>query len=161
MKTIAHTLCGDFARNCAFLAKALVRGRKSSFPSSIFHPRSSLVAALQPLHRCPLAAGLLLLPGCGPQPENRRSEAPTLPPASVRAQTVRLKPQASFEEVVGTVRAKLRATLEARVSGSIQQMPVALGQSVKAGDLISRLHAPEVQARLEQARANLQQAEEE
>jgi RND family efflux transporter MFP subunit len=49
--------------------------------------------------------------------------------------------------------------LEAKVSGSIQEMPIVLGQTVKTDDLIARLHAPEVLARLEQARANLQQNE--
>ncbi len=63
------------------------------------------------------------------------------------------------EEVVGTVRAKLRATLEAKVSGRIEKMPISLGQQIKAGQLVARLDAPEIQARLQQAEAALQQAE--
>ena len=102
---------------------------------------------------------VLLISGCGAQPEKGHQDVSPPPAATVRAQEIQLKPQTSFEEVVGTVRAKLRATLEARVSGRIDQMPVTLGQQVNAGDLIARLHAPEVQARLEQAQASLQQAE--
>jgi len=64
-----------------------------------------------------------------------------------------------LEEVVGTVRAKLRATLEAKASGRITALPVLLGQKVKAGDLVARLDVPEIKARLEQAEASLQQAE--
>jgi RND family efflux transporter MFP subunit len=63
------------------------------------------------------------------------------------------------EEVVGTTRAKLRATLEAKLSGRIKTMPIALGQEVKKGQLIARLDVAEVAARLEQAEASLEQAE--
>ena len=61
--------------------------------------------------------------------------------------------------MVGTVRAKLRATLEAKLSGRIDKMPVLLGQTVKAGQLVAHLDAAEIKARLEQAEAGLQQAE--
>ena len=63
------------------------------------------------------------------------------------------------EEVVGTVRAKLHATLEAKLSGRIDKLPVVLGQRVKAGELVARLDAAEIKARLEQAEASLEQAE--
>src|ERR1044071_323147 len=102
---------------------------------------------------------LLLVEGCDLKRKNLATETPNAPGIPVRAQAVQVRPQATFEEVVGTVRAKLRATLEARVSGSIEQMPIALGQSVNTGDLIARLHAPEVRARLEQTQANFQQSE--
>jgi RND family efflux transporter MFP subunit len=45
------------------------------------------------------------------------------------------------------------------VSGRISELPVTLGQRVKAGDLIARLDAAEIDARLEQAEASLEQAE--
>ena len=64
-----------------------------------------------------------------------------------------------IEEVVGTVRAKLHATLEAKLSGRIDKLPVVLGQRVKAGDVVARLDAAEINARLEQAEASLEQAE--
>jgi len=63
------------------------------------------------------------------------------------------------EEVVGTVRARLHATLEAKLSGRIDKLPVVLGQRVKAGELVARLDAAEINARLEQAEAALEQAE--
>ena len=63
------------------------------------------------------------------------------------------------EEVVGTVRARLHATPEAKLSGRIDKLPVVLGQRVKAGELVARLDAAEINARLEQAEAALEQAE--
>lgn len=60
---------------------------------------------------------------------------------------------------MGTVRAKLHATLEAKLSGRIDKVPVVLGQRVQAGELVARLDAAEINARLEQAEASLEQTE--
>jgi RND family efflux transporter MFP subunit len=79
----------------------------------------------------------------------------------VRVQRIETRKTTAYEEVVGTIRAKLRATLEARLSGRIEEMPVKLGQHVQAGQVVARLHAPEIQARFEQTQAGLQQAERE
>jgi RND family efflux transporter MFP subunit len=65
----------------------------------------------------------------------------------------------AMEEIVGTVRAKRRATLEAKVSGRIERLEVFPGQQVKAGQLLAQLDVREVQARLDQANAMRQQAE--
>lgn len=77
----------------------------------------------------------------------------------VRVRAVDSKPWTTIEEVMGTVRAKTRATLEAKVSGRIEKLPAALGQAVKAGERLARLDAGEIKARLEQAQAALVQAE--
>jgi RND family efflux transporter MFP subunit len=101
----------------------------------------------------------LVLGGCGSKPETSKGNSSNLPAAAVRIQTVQSKPQAITEEVVGTVRAKLHATLEAKLSGRIDKLPVVLGQRVKAGELVARLDAAEINARLDQAEASLEQAE--
>jgi RND family efflux transporter MFP subunit len=106
-----------------------------------------------------LPAGMLLLAGCGKSHRGVTAAQPDLPSVQVRTQTVEAKPLASVEEVAGTVRARLHATIEAKTSGRITAMPVILGQKVKAGDLLARLDAPEIKARLDQAEASLQQAE--
>jgi membrane fusion protein, multidrug efflux system len=62
------------------------------------------------------------------------------------------------EEVVGSVRTRLRAVIEAKVSGRIASMPVVLGQQVREGDLLAEIDAREIQARLEQAEAQNEQA---
>jgi RND family efflux transporter MFP subunit len=83
----------------------------------------------------------------------------SLPPASVTTQKVENKERPATEEVVGTVRAKLRAAIEAKISGRIEKMTVVPGQNVAAGDLLVELDAREVQARVDEARAVYQQAE--
>ena len=106
-----------------------------------------------------LALAALLLPGCGRKPETRPTSQPDLATAQVQVKTAESKLQATTEEVVGTVQAKLHATLEAKLSGRIDKMPILLGQAVKAGQLVAHLDAVEIKARLEQAEASLQQAE--
>jgi len=81
-----------------------------------------------------------------------------LPAAAVRVAAVEQKARPSSEEVVGTVRAKLRAAIEAKVSGRIEALLVAPGQMVKAGELIAQLDAREIQAKLDQALAMREQA---
>jgi RND family efflux transporter MFP subunit len=102
---------------------------------------------------------MVFLAGCGKAPQRHPAAQLELPSVAVRTQTVEAKPLASVEEVVGTVRAKLRATLEAKTSGRITDMPIVLGQKIKAGELLARLDAPEIKARLDQAEASLQQTE--
>jgi RND family efflux transporter MFP subunit len=103
--------------------------------------------------------GLALVLGCNQKRTDQANPAPELPAVAVRVQPVETKSQAVTEEVVGTVRAKVRATLEAKVSGRIERMPIFLGENVKQDQLVARLDGAEVKARLEQARASFQQAE--
>lgn len=105
----------------------------------------------------PTLSAVLVLSGCHPKTETQ--PPPTLPTASVRVQTVESRKYMATEEVVGTVRAKLRANLEAKVSGRIEQMLATPGQIVKQGELLVRLDVREIQARLDQARAVREQAE--
>jgi len=123
---------------------------KRSFQTSPFPFSAAVVAVL---------ASALGFTGCGAKPETSKDNSSNLPTAPVRIQTVQSKPQAITEEVVGTVRAKLHATLEAKLSGRIDKLPVVLGQRVKVGELVARLDAAEINARLEQAEASLEQAE--
>jgi RND family efflux transporter MFP subunit len=103
-------------------------------------------------------AGLAVtLVSCGHK--DARVETKSLPTATVRAQIVASKERIATEEVVGTVRAKLRSIIEAKVSGKIEQMLVVPGQQVKAGELLAVIDAREVQARYDQAVALKQQAE--
>ncbi len=98
------------------------------------------------------------LSGCGENAKHETGSAADLPVVPVRIQSIERTPQTITEAVVGTVRARLEATLEANVRGRIDQLPVVLGQPVKAGERLVRLDAPEIQARLDQAQASLQQA---
>ena len=104
---------------------------------------------------------VLALTSCGHKREGTKESSTSLPIAQVRVQAAGNKSRAMTEEVVGTVRAKLHATLESKLSGRIDKMPVVLGQRVKSGELVARLDAAEINARLEQAEAALEQSERE
>lgn len=80
--------------------------------------------------------------------------------ASAPVETFPVSPavRAVTEEVVGSVRTRVRSVIEAKVSGRISELPVTLGQKVKSGDLLAKIDAREIQARLEQAEAQNEQA---
>ena len=103
-----------------------------------------------------LLAAVPILAGCHKTAE---PTPPELPAAAVRVQTAERKPFVATEDVVGTVRPKLSAAIEAKVSGRIEQMRVVPGQAVKAGELLVQLDAHEIQAHYDQAVAVRQQAE--
>jgi len=104
-----------------------------------------------------LLAGALA--GCHRSPSAAPEASASLPTVAVRVQTVERQRRWATEEVLGTVRPRLRAVVEARVSGRIEEMRVVPGQAVKAGDLLVRLDDREIRARYEQARALYEQAE--
>lgn len=104
-----------------------------------------------------LAVGLVAAVGC--HHRSSPAEVAALPPVTVRTIVAKTTPSPAIEEVVGTVRSKTRAVIEARVGGRIEELPVSAGQLVKKGDLIAQLDVREIQARLDQARATLDQAD--
>ena len=95
--------------------------------------------------------------GCGHK--SKPMAPPSLSVATVRTQIVESRKRVATEEVVGTVRAKLRSVIEAKVSGKIEQMLVVPGQQVKVGESLAVIDAREVQARYDQAVAVREQAE--
>lgn len=103
------------------------------------------------------AALIALVAGC--KKEKPAPGAESLPSANVRTAPAQAGTHRATEEVIGTVRPKLSATVEAKVSGRIEQMLAVPGKSVKAGEPLVQLDVREIQARADQARAILQQAE--
>ncbi len=99
-------------------------------------PRLSFVTAA-----VALLASAMCFSGCGAKPEKSGDNSSSLPTAQVRVQTVERKSRAATEEVVGTVRPKLSAAIEAKVSGRIEKMLVVPGQTVKDGELLAQLDA--------------------
>jgi RND family efflux transporter MFP subunit len=106
----------------------------------------------------PLIAATLLA-GCGAKPDNRSGNTAGLSPVPVHVRTIEERTRPLTEEVMGTLRAKSRATLEPKVSGRIVEMPVVLGEKVRQGQVLARLDAGEIVARVEQAEAALEQAD--
>jgi len=100
---------------------------------------------------------VLLLTACGKHEQNPAASTP-LPTVTVKAEAVKWSPHMAVEEVVGTVRSKQRAVVEAKVSGRVLEYTATPGAMVKAGDLLARLDVQEIQAKVDQARAMLDQA---
>ena len=63
------------------------------------------------------------------------------------------------EEVMGTVRSRFRAVIEAKVTGRIERFEAVPGRKVESGAVLVELDVREIRARLEQAKAVLEQAE--
>lgn len=104
-----------------------------------------------------VGAALIVLVGCGAHgPAKEEGEPEEVRP--VKGVAVRMEERAVFEELVGSVRTRMRAVVEAKVSGRLESMPVGLGQKVAAGEVVAEIDAREVRARLEQATAQRDQA---
>lgn len=111
----------------------------------------------KPFH---FAAGIaaLALAGC-----SRHDPAPVaaanLPPLPATLAVVRAEQVPVLTEVTGTIRPVQRASIAAKVMGTIDGLSAILGQRVAAGDVLVRISAGEISARVLQARAQLNQAE--
>lgn len=97
--------------------------------------------------------------GCSRKPA-AAAPAP-LPPARVQIATVQREVSPTLLETSGTVRAVRRATLAGKIAGTIVSPPLALGQAVRAGDVLVSIAAPELSARVAQVHAQLAQVERE
>lgn len=84
--------------------------------------------------------------------------AETLPTARVQVETISLSAVPFQIEVAGTLQAIEQALISARVSGQVVEMPVHVGSKVKKGDLLVRVRAAEISARVHQAETQLSQA---
>ncbi len=100
--------------------------------------------------------GAVLVGGCRKdQPEPSASAA--APAVPVRIAMATNRPATLTEDTSATVRAKVRAVIEAKATGHIQELRVVPGQAVRKDDLLAQLAPAEAQARLDQARAVEQQ----
>jgi RND family efflux transporter MFP subunit len=106
-----------------------------------------------------LLLALALLAGCSKHSADSASAAPALPTARVRIAKVAAVDAPVLTEVTGTVRPAQRATLAAKVMGTIAELPATLGQQVAAGDLLVKISAAEISARVAQARSQFNVAQ--
>ena len=97
---------------------------------------------------------LLVLSGCS-KPADPVATTPDLPSAQVQVITAELVNQPALSETMGRIRPVQRALLAAKVMGAIEELPVTLGQSVKAGEILARIGAGEISARVLQAQSQL------
>lgn len=103
---------------------------------------------------------LLVLPAitaCSRQsPASAAAEAPPVP---VRAAAVTAETVPVLVESPATVRPAERASIAAKLTGSVAAFPHGLGAAVAAGEVLLTLSAPETEARVRQAQAQLAEAE--
>ncbi len=98
---------------------------------------------------------LVTVTGCSKSAPPATANASASPTAVVQVASVISVDQPILTELTGTVRPVRRATLAAKVMGTISEMPLGLGQRVKAGDLLLTISAAEITARVAQAQSQL------
>lgn len=102
------------------------------------------------------AAIALFAAGCGRRDGRPASQG--LQPVAVRTATVVQTRVPRLQPVAGTVLPQARAVVAAKLLASVASADFAVGQRVQAGELLVRLSAAEVGARVAQAQAALNQA---
>ena len=103
-----------------------------------------------------LAVALLVtLAACG----DRSGAAPAAPPPVVKVTPVTQEDVPISVEYVGSLVGYVTAQIRARVAGHLMSQNYTEGALVKAGDLMFQVDPRPFQAALEQAEANLLQAE--
>lgn len=96
--------------------------------------------------------------GCDRVPPEELGGPQSLPALEVKVVAVTEQPARRRKEVTGTVEAVQRATIAARVTGTIEKLPVEIGSVVSRGELLILISAEEINARVAQARAQVDQA---
>jgi len=105
-----------------------------------------------------LLCGVAILSACKGQDEHTKSDAPLLPTIAVEVEKVQDELVRSRIEVVGTIEAVERASISSRIAGQIIELPVVLGSKVQKGDVLIKISAGEISAKVLQADAQLSQA---
>ncbi len=100
----------------------------------------------------------LLLAACGKHAPLHTPSVSSGAPIKVKTAAVLHENRLRFQSLPGTVRPVERAIIASKIMGGVRSIPVRLGQRVAAGDILARLSANEIAARLEQAEAALAQA---
>jgi RND family efflux transporter MFP subunit len=100
---------------------------------------------------------LLTTGGCSDEPESVSTDPPGGPRmvTTTSAELVEVRNQL---ELMGTIVPERQAEIAAKVSGTIVEMEVVLGSLVQKGDLLAVLSAGEIDAKLRQSAAQLEQA---
>ncbi len=99
----------------------------------------------------------LLLNGCKDHKETH-PQAVTLPVVKVETAKVQEQTAPLQIEILGTIQAVHSAVIATKVSGNVTELPVELGSKVAKGQLLLKIEAGELLARLEQSKAQLEQA---
>ncbi len=99
----------------------------------------------------------IFLAGCD-NAEQHQPDPRHMEPAKVTLGTASMMPVLNQIELIGTVESVNKAEIAAKVSGTITAMPIVLGSRVEKGDLLVEISAGEIDAKLQQSHAQLEQA---
>jgi len=105
-----------------------------------------------------LLVSFFALTGCQKEQKAEKKEPPNLPAVQVGVSTATMEEVPFLTEVMGTVQPVNRAVIAAKVTGTIEKIPVSLGSPVSKGDLLVEISAEEISAKVIQAQAQLAQA---
>ena len=100
---------------------------------------------------------ILISGGCKDGTVDQHQTAENLPKVEVSVAKVQKELAANQVEIVGTIQAVEQAQIAAKISGNIISLPVDLGSRVKKGDLLIKIKAGEISAKLQLAEAQLEQ----
>jgi membrane fusion protein, multidrug efflux system len=103
--------------------------------------------------------GLLLISCSKHEPQTTQENKIELPRVKASVTQVVVEKSPSQVELSGLVRAKDSASIAAKVMGTISSFPVNLGQKIKSGDLLAKIDAAEIGAKVSQAETQLRQAQ--
>jgi RND family efflux transporter MFP subunit len=101
-------------------------------------------------------SSLFFIAGCNEPAE--QSTHSSLPEVEVQVETLALSTEPVAVELSGTLQAAEQATISARVAGQVVKLPVRTGSQVQEGDLLVKISAAEINARVRQAEVRLEQA---
>jgi RND family efflux transporter MFP subunit len=106
-----------------------------------------------------VSLGVLALGLAGCHKPTAAPGAESLPAVQVSVIEAERRAHQAFEEIVGSVQSLHRAEIGPKVSARVVNMAVVPGSLVKTGEVLVQLDDREVQARLDQAAATLDQAD--
>jgi RND family efflux transporter MFP subunit len=104
------------------------------------------------LQIAPKTALAILLLGCGHKPAPQPAD--TRPPVAVQTIEAQLARTPNVVEVVGTVRARLHATVAAKVIATVREIAVKPGDFVAAGQVLARLDDRDLRAEFDRVKAD-------
>ena len=102
----------------------------------------------------PFAAALLAA-GCGEPPRKIEAATPAIP---VKTAMVAMTSWPEEYEANGTVRARTTAVLSSKVMGYVREVHAAMGERVRAGQLLVALDAADLEANYRRVEAALEEA---
>ena len=95
---------------------------------------------------------------CGCSKEQKLNSMNSGPPKAVRTASAELRPMARIIYVTGTLAARDKSILSAKVAGRLQILPVDIGAMVYRGAVLAQIEPRDFELNLQQAKATLAQA---